>query len=153
PQEADFEEPHADRDRGSGSGAGDRAAGLGPGAGVGSAKAPRAVDLAGGRALRVAAPRSGLDETGLGSGRGQGGAGWHPVDRSPDRRAREGQVRQGGAWRVRERVPGYCGAQDTFYVGTLKGVGRIYQQTFIDTYAKVAFAKLYDRKTPITAAE
>jgi hypothetical protein len=27
--------------------------------------------------------------------------------------------------------PGYCGAQDTSYVGTLKGVGRIYQQTFI----------------------
>ncbi len=49
--------------------------------------------------------------------------------------------------------PGYCGAQDTFYVGTLKGVGRVYQQSFIDTYAKVAFAKLYDRKTPITAAE
>ena len=49
--------------------------------------------------------------------------------------------------------PGYCGVQDTFYVGTLKGVGRIYQQTFIDTYSKVAFAKLYDRKTPITAAD
>ena len=49
--------------------------------------------------------------------------------------------------------PGYCGAQDTFYVGTMKGVGRIYQQTFIDTYAKVAFAKLYDCKTPITAAD
>jgi hypothetical protein len=49
--------------------------------------------------------------------------------------------------------PGYCGAQDTFYVGNLKGVGRIYQQTFIDTYAKVSFAKLYDRKTPITAAD
>lgn len=49
--------------------------------------------------------------------------------------------------------PGYCGAQDTFYVGTLKGVGRIYQQTFIDTYSKVAFAKLYDRKTPLTAAD
>jgi hypothetical protein len=32
-------------------------------------------------------------------------------------------------------------------------VGRVYQQTVIDTYAKVAFAKLYDRKTPITAAE
>jgi len=45
------------------------------------------------------------------------------------------------------------GAQDTFYVGHMKGVGRIYQQTFIDTYAKVAHAKLYDRKTPITAAE
>jgi transposase InsO family protein len=49
--------------------------------------------------------------------------------------------------------PGYCVAQDTFYVGTLKGVGRIYQQTAIDTYAKVAFAKLYDRKTPLTAAD
>lgn len=49
--------------------------------------------------------------------------------------------------------PGYCGAQDTFYVGTLKGVGRIYQQTFIDTYSKVGFTKLYDRKTPVTAAD
>jgi transposase InsO family protein len=49
--------------------------------------------------------------------------------------------------------PGYCGAQDTFYVGTLKGVGRIYQQTFIDTYSKVGLVKLYDRKTPITAAD
>lgn len=49
--------------------------------------------------------------------------------------------------------PGYCGAQDTFYVGNMKGVGRLYQQTFIDTYAKVVAAKLYDRKTPITAAD
>lgn len=49
--------------------------------------------------------------------------------------------------------PGYCGAQDTFYVGTLKGVGRIYQQTFIDTYSKVGFAKLYTDKTPVTAAD
>ncbi|MEM9129685.1 MAG: IS481 family transposase [Pseudomonadota bacterium] len=49
--------------------------------------------------------------------------------------------------------PGYCGAQDTFYVGHIKGVGRIYQQTFIDTYAKTATAKLYDTKTAITAAD
>jgi transposase InsO family protein len=49
--------------------------------------------------------------------------------------------------------PGYCGAQDTFYVGNLKGVGRIYQQSFVDTYSKVGFAKLYDRKTPITSAD
>lgn len=49
--------------------------------------------------------------------------------------------------------PGYCVAQDTFYVGTLKGVGRVYQQTAIDTYSKVGFAKLYDRKTALTAAE
>lgn len=49
--------------------------------------------------------------------------------------------------------PGYCVAQDTFYVGTLKGVGRVYQQTAIDTYSKVGFAKLYDRKTALTAAD
>ena len=49
--------------------------------------------------------------------------------------------------------PGYLGAQDTYYVGTLKSVGRIYQQTFIDTYTKVAFAKLYDRKNALVAAE
>jgi len=49
--------------------------------------------------------------------------------------------------------PGYCVAQDTFYVGTLKGVGRVYQQTVIDTYSKLGFAKLYDSKTPITAAD
>ncbi|NGM24413.1 IS481 family transposase [Roseomonas stagni] len=49
--------------------------------------------------------------------------------------------------------PGYCVAQDTFYVGTLKGVGWVYQQTAIDTYSKVGFAKLYDRKTALTAAE
>src|SRR5271169_1208936 len=49
--------------------------------------------------------------------------------------------------------PGYLGAQDTYYVGTLKGIGRIYQQTFIDTYSKVAFAKLYDRKNALVAAE
>jgi hypothetical protein len=48
---------------------------------------------------------------------------------------------------------GYCVALETFYVGTRKGVGRIYQQTVIDTYAKAGFAKLYDTKTPITAAE
>ena len=49
--------------------------------------------------------------------------------------------------------PGYLGSQDTFYVGNMKGVGRIYQQTFVDTYSKVAFAKLYTTKTPITAAD
>jgi transposase InsO family protein len=49
--------------------------------------------------------------------------------------------------------PGYLGSQDTYYVGNLKGVGRIYQQTFIDTYSKMGFAKLYDRKHAITAAD
>lgn len=49
--------------------------------------------------------------------------------------------------------PGYLGSQDTFYVGTMKGVGRIYQQTYVDTYSKWAAAKLYSTKTPITAAD
>ena len=49
--------------------------------------------------------------------------------------------------------PGYLIAQDSFYVGNMKGVGRIYQQTVIDTYTKVAFAKLYDRKNALIAAD
>ena len=38
-------------------------------------------------------------------------------------------------------------------MGTFKGVGRVYQQTFVDTYSKIALAKLYATKTPITAAD
>jgi transposase InsO family protein len=49
--------------------------------------------------------------------------------------------------------PGYLGSQDTYYVGTLKGVGKIYQQTFVDTYSKVALCKLYTTKTPIMSAD
>jgi transposase InsO family protein len=48
---------------------------------------------------------------------------------------------------------GYLGSQDTFYVGIIKGVGRVYQQTFIDTYSGVGFAKLYTTKQSITAAD
>jgi len=49
--------------------------------------------------------------------------------------------------------PGYLGSQDTYYVGNIKDVGRIYQQTFIDTYSRAAFAKLYETKHAITAAD
>jgi transposase InsO family protein len=48
---------------------------------------------------------------------------------------------------------GYLISQDTFYVGYLKGVGRIYQQTVVDTYSSVAFAKIYTSKVPVTAAD
>ena len=65
-------------------------------------------------------------------------------------RAREEKVAHG---EIETEHPGYLGAQDTYYVGTIKSVGRIYQQTFIDTYAKVAFAKLYDRKNALVAAD
>jgi len=44
-------------------------------------------------------------------------------------------------------------ARGADYVGTFKGVGRVYQQTYIDTYSKVAHANLYTTKTPITAAD
>jgi len=54
---------------------------------------------------------------------------------------------------IETQHPGYLVAQDTFYVGYLKGVGRIYQQTVIDTYSSVAFAKLYTAKVPLTAAD
>src|SRR5690606_10540681 len=47
--------------------------------------------------------------------------------------------------------PGYLGAQDTYYVGNIKGVGHIYQQTLIDIFSKVAFAKLYDHKNALIA--
>lgn len=55
--------------------------------------------------------------------------------------------------KIETHHPGDMGALDTFYVGNMKCVGRIYQQTFVDTYSKYAFAKLYTTKTPITAAD
>lgn len=54
---------------------------------------------------------------------------------------------------IESEHPGYLGAQDTYYVGSIKGVGRIYQQTFIDTYSRVVCAKLYTEKTALTAAD
>jgi transposase InsO family protein len=65
-------------------------------------------------------------------------------------RKREEQMECG---EIETAHPGYLGSQDTFYVGNMKGVGRIYQQTFVDTYSKVAHAKLYTTKTPLTAAD
>lgn len=65
-------------------------------------------------------------------------------------RAREEKQAHG---EIETEHPGYLGCQDTYYVGNIKGVGRIYQQTFIDSYSKVALVKLYDRKHAITAAD
>jgi transposase InsO family protein len=47
--------------------------------------------------------------------------------------------------------PGYLFCQDTFYVGTIKGLGRIYQQAGIDAYSSFGFAKVYTNKTVISA--
>jgi transposase InsO family protein len=65
-------------------------------------------------------------------------------------RAKEEKTARG---EIETEHPGYLGAQDTYYVGTIKSMGRIYQQTFIDTYSKVALAKLYDRKNALVAAD
>lgn len=65
-------------------------------------------------------------------------------------KAKEEKVAHG---EIETHHPGYLGAQDTYYVGTIKGVGRIYQQTFIDTYTRVAQVKLYDRKIALVAAD
>ena len=67
------------------------------------------------------------------------------LERKKERREAHGEIET--------EHPGYLGSQDTYYVGTIKGVGRIYQQTFIDTYTRVAFAKIYDRKHAITSAD
>lgn len=54
---------------------------------------------------------------------------------------------------IETQHPGYLGAQDTYYVGNIKGIGSIYQQTFIDTYSRVGFAKLYTKKNALVAAD
>jgi len=52
---------------------------------------------------------------------------------------------------VENPYPGYLLSQDTFMVGALKGVGRVYLQAVIDTYGSFGFAKLYTSKLPETA--
>ena len=49
--------------------------------------------------------------------------------------------------------PAFLLAQDTCYIGTIKGMGRIYQQTGIDTHSNIGFAKIYTERTAITAAD
>ena len=65
-------------------------------------------------------------------------------------KAKEEKVAHG---EIETHHPCYLGSQDTYYVGNIKGVGKIYAQTFIDTYCKVAHVKLYDRKNALVAAD
>lgn len=55
--------------------------------------------------------------------------------------------------KVESLYPGYLLCQDTFMVGTLKGIGRVYLQNVVDTYGSYAFGKLYTSKQPETAAD
>ena len=54
---------------------------------------------------------------------------------------------------VESSRPGELLNQDTFYWGTLKGVGKVYVQVVIDTFCSLAFAKVYNSKMPITACD
>ncbi len=55
--------------------------------------------------------------------------------------------------KVESLYPGYLLSQDTFMVGSIKGVGRVYLQAVVDTYGSYAFGKLYTSKIPETAAD
>ena len=151
--QAGVEEPGDAGDRAGGGGVGDRRAGLGPAADGQRTEEARAFDLGRRGALRLAAPRSrDHAEAAQGAG-GQERAGRPGAERGQLAALEKAKADKEAHGEFESECPGYCGAQDTFYVGTLKGVGRIYQQTFLDTYTKVAFAKLYDRKTPLVAAD
>ena len=54
---------------------------------------------------------------------------------------------------IESHHPGFLLGQDTCYIGYIKGVGKIYQQTAIDTHSNVGFAKVYLEKTALTAAD
>jgi len=54
---------------------------------------------------------------------------------------------------IKAFYPGYLFCQDTFYVGTIKGLGRIYQQTGIDAYSNFGFAKVYTNKKADSAID
>jgi transposase len=49
--------------------------------------------------------------------------------------------------------PGFLLGQDTYFVGTIKGVGKIYMQSVVDTNCSLGFAKLYLSKVPMTAVD
>src|SRR5262245_61716330 len=54
---------------------------------------------------------------------------------------------------IESRRPGELLNQDTFYWGTLKGVGKVYVQVIVDVFCSLAFAKVYTSKLPVTACD
>jgi len=49
--------------------------------------------------------------------------------------------------------PGELLNQDTFFWGTLKGVGKVYVQVVVDVFCSLAFAQVYTSKMPVTACD
>jgi transposase InsO family protein len=54
---------------------------------------------------------------------------------------------------LKTKAPGYLVNMDTFYVGTIKGIGRIYQMTAIDTFSNYAWARVYSAKSAKNACD
>jgi transposase InsO family protein len=54
---------------------------------------------------------------------------------------------------IETRWSGDLVAVDTFFVGTLKGIGKIYLQTVIDTFSRYAWGQLHTSKLPVTAVQ
>jgi hypothetical protein len=54
---------------------------------------------------------------------------------------------------VEAPTPGFLLCQDTYFVGTIKGVGKIYLQSVIDANCSLGFGKLYLSKVPMTAVD
>jgi len=54
---------------------------------------------------------------------------------------------------VESSAPGELLNQDTFYWGTLKGVGKVYVQVVVDVFCSLGFAKVYTSKMPVTACD
>ena len=52
---------------------------------------------------------------------------------------------------IKADFTGQLVALDTFFVGTLKGIGKIYLQTVIDCHSRFAFGHMYTSKVPVTA--
>ena len=65
----------------------------------------------------------------------------------------KGKAKREAEGEIETQHPGYLGSQDTYYVGHIKGTGKIYQQTFLDTYTRVAQVKLHTEKNSLTASD
>jgi len=52
---------------------------------------------------------------------------------------------------IKADFTGQLVALDTFLVGNLKGIGKIYLQTVVDCHSRFAFGHLYTSKVPVTA--
>ncbi len=103
--------------------------------------------------MHLAPARSGDDADAAEGARREGRPRRPRLNRNPSRGLEQAPADKEAHGEFESECPGSWGAQDTFSLGTLQGVGRIDQQTFSDTSSKVGFAKPYDPQTPVTAAE